>query len=94
VGQVERISVEVPAEAADALREAVEMGEHASVDEAVREALEAWWRDRTPEISDERLGRLWDEGLASGEPQGGPEALARVRARLEALIAERHGPGA
>jgi antitoxin ParD1/3/4 len=43
----------------------------------IREAL----RDRREQAIEE-LGRLWDEGLASGQSLAGPDAFDRIRERL------------
>ena len=95
MGQAERISVELPDDVAEAMREAVAAGEFASMDEAMQQALSVWYFHRNPlPYSDEELLRLWDEGIASGDPEDGEVAFARIKADLEAFIIERHGPDA
>ncbi|RVD47848.1 type II toxin-antitoxin system ParD family antitoxin, partial [Mesorhizobium sp. M8A.F.Ca.ET.023.02.2.1] len=37
----------------------------------------------------DELGRLWDEGMASGDPVDGRDAFARIKGKLDARIAER-----
>jgi antitoxin ParD1/3/4 len=70
MSKVEKLSVALTREQADMVREAVQSGEYASTSEVIREALRGWSQSR-----DERLAalahyrKLWDEGLASGEPQ-------------------------
>lgn len=54
-----KISVSLTDEHARAVQTAVESGDYASASEVIREALRDWRAKRT-------LGRLWDEGLASG----------------------------
>lgn len=44
---------------AQLIEKAVESGQFASASEVVRTALRKW-------ATDEELGRLWDEGIASG----------------------------
>lgn len=46
---------------AQLIEKAVESGQFASASEVVRTALRKW-------ATDEELGRLWDEGVASGVP--------------------------
>jgi antitoxin ParD1/3/4 len=70
MSNIERLSIALTPELAEAVREAVETGDYASVSEVIREALREWSRER-----DERTAsiayyrRLVEEGLASGEPQ-------------------------
>jgi len=55
----EKISVSVTDEHAHLLREAVASGDYASSSEVIRESLREWKARRL-------LGRMWDEGIASG----------------------------
>lgn len=55
----EKVSVSLTDEHARMVSEAVASGDYASTSEVIREALRDWRLKR-------RLGRLWDEGLASG----------------------------
>ena len=64
---VEKLSIALPPEMANLLREAVKSGEYASASEVVRDALRAWKRKRkleTLEISE--LRRLIRQGADSG----------------------------
>lgn len=90
MAQVEKISVALTSEMVAAAREATEAGEYASASEVLRDAMREWMRrrlERTRAITE--LGRLWDEGLASGPPADGEEAFARLRERLEKRLASR-----
>jgi len=60
----EKISVSVTDEHARLLHEAVNSGDYASSSEVVREALREWKTRRL-------LGRMWDEGIASGPCEPG-----------------------
>ena len=52
---------------AEVIQQAVETGEYASQDDVVSEALLEWRLRRALNPSErDALGRLWDEGLASG----------------------------
>lgn len=55
----EKISVSVTDDHARLLQDAVKSGDYASSSEVIREALREWKARRL-------LGRLWDEGIASG----------------------------
>jgi antitoxin ParD1/3/4 len=49
----------------------------------VRDALREWsFRRRERERALEELGRLWDEGVASGDPVEGEDAFNRMRNEL------------
>lgn len=82
MANVEKVSVALTPEMARLMRQVVETGEYASASEVMRDALRGWSRQR-----DERaqalaeLGRLWDEGLASGAAIDGEDAFARLRRR-------------
>lgn len=83
--QVEKVSVALTPELASKMRRAVASGEYASSSEVVREALRDWSERRT--IRDEaiaELQKLWDEGLASGDPVPADEAFARIKSKIEA----------
>lgn len=85
MAQVEKVSIAVTPEMAAMLRRAVASGDYASSSEVVREALRDWKERRT--LRNEavaELRKLWDEGLASGEPVEGEDAFARIRARIDA----------
>jgi antitoxin ParD1/3/4 len=76
-GMTEKISVSVTEEHARLLHEAVNSGDYASSSEVVREALREWKTRRL-------LGRMWDEGIASGPCEPGTtmdEIKAEARRR-------------
>lgn len=69
MGIVQKVEVDIGEDQAAEVQQAIASGEFATLDEVVQYALDAWWHQRmtTPENS-ARLRRLWEEGLASGEP--------------------------
>ena len=82
MSRVEKISVALTAELAEQMRDAVESGEYATASEVVRDALRAWSSKRS---EDSWIKRMWEEGLASGEPRERrplEEFLKEARARL------------
>ena len=84
MSRVEKVSVALTPEMAEMMREVVEAGEYASANEVMREALRDWQARRIQrESAVAELGRLWDEGLASGPAQSGAEAFRVLRARLD-----------
>lgn len=83
---VEKLSIALPPEMANLLREAVESGEYASASEVVREALRAWKQRRkleALEISD--LRRLILEGIESGPDVDAARVFSRLRSKYPAL---------
>jgi len=60
----EKNSVSLTDEHAHLLQEAVKSGDYASSSEVIREALREWKTRRL-------LGRIWDEGIASGPCEPG-----------------------
>ena len=86
MANVEKISVALTPEMAADMRRAVESGEYASASEVMRDALREWRtrRDERARAMDE-LGRLWDEGIASGPSVDGEEAFERIFAAIDAV---------
>ncbi len=83
MSQVEKTSVAITPEMAGMVRDAIACGEYASASEVMREALLDWkLRRRQRARAVEELGRLWDEGLASGPATDGALAFERLGARL------------
>jgi antitoxin ParD1/3/4 len=83
MGKIEKLSVAVTHEQAEALRRAVDDGIFASTSEAVREALRDWTEKRGAAT---HLRKLWEEGLASGiakRRRTADEIIADGKARLE-----------
>jgi len=70
MSRIEKLSIAVTHEQAEAVREAVKDGDFASASEVVRDALRDWTDKRTRRAEAIRqVRKLWDDGLASGEPQ-------------------------
>lgn len=81
----ERITITMPAELAEILRQAVAGGEYASTSEVVREALRDWSRNRDAERRDlEALRRAIRAGLDSGSDIPAEQVFAELRARYAA----------
>ncbi len=87
---VEKFSISLTAEFAADIREAVAAGEYASTSEVIRDALRTWRQVREERaLAAKELGRLWREGLESGQSEvldaddikrRGRERLARLQA--------------
>ena len=81
----ERITITMPAEMAEILRQAVAGGEYASTSEVVREALRDWSRNRDAERRDlEALRKGIRAGLGSGPDIPADQVFAELRARYAA----------
>lgn len=89
MSKVEKLSIALTEELAEAVRVAVDTGDYASSSEVIREALRDWTEKRerrTAQIA--YLRAAIEEGLASGEPverEPREAFLARNRARLAKL---------
>lgn len=82
---VERMTITMPAELAETLRQTVAGGEYASTSEVVREALREWTRRRDAERQDlEALRAAIKAGLDSGPALPADEVFAELRARYAA----------
>ena len=92
MGAAQKISIALTEELAREVEAAVASGDYSTVSEVARDALRAWKRERADRgAAVHRLRQLWEEGLASGEPQPMPDDWAEdVRRRgRERLAAER-----
>ncbi len=79
----EKLSVELTPELSSAVQEAVASGEFSSVSDVLLSALTEWQSNRRDRAwSDEELGKLWDEGIASGNSVDGEEAFRRIDEEL------------
>lgn len=84
MAHVENISVALTPEMVTMLREAVGTGAYACSSELIREALREWrGRREYRGNANERLGQLWDAGLASGNPVASPKARMQVKNKLD-----------
>ena len=82
---VERMTITMPAELAETLRQTVAGGEYASTSEVVREALREWTRRRDAERQDlETLRAAIRAGLDSGPGLPADQVFAELRARYAA----------
>ena len=81
----ERVTITMPAEMAETLRQTVEAGEYASTSEVVREALRDWTRARDAERRElDELRAAIRAGLDSGAGIPAEEVFAELRARYAA----------
>jgi len=79
---VERMTITMPTELAETLRQTVAGGEYASTSEVVREALRDWTRSRDAERRDlEVLRTAIKAGLDSGPAIPADQVFAELRAR-------------
>ena len=82
MGAIERMTISMPAELAETLRQTVAGGEYASASEVVREALRDWTRNRDTERRElEALRAAIKAGLDSGPGIPADQVFAELRAR-------------
>lgn len=80
---IDKISIAITREQHEKVKAAIARGDYASTSEVIREALRDWeLKEELRRIERERIGRLWDEGLASGLSVDGPEAMAALKAKF------------
>ncbi|HAE51142.1 MAG: type II toxin-antitoxin system ParD family antitoxin [Tistrella sp.] len=93
MARVEKVSVALTPEMAGLVRQAVEAGEYASAGDLMREALQDW-QQRRAERQDalQEVGRLWDEGLASGPSIDGEAAFEEIRIMLDERLSRTPRP--
>ena len=67
MSKIEKISVAITAEQHAKIKAAVERGDYATTSEVIRAALREWeLKEEMRRLEGERIGKLWDEGIASG----------------------------
>jgi antitoxin ParD1/3/4 len=82
---VEKLSIALPPEMANLLREAVKSGEYASASEVIRDALRAWKRNRKVETLElGELRRLIREGVDSGPSVDAGRVFSRLASKYSA----------
>ncbi|KUM24068.1 addiction module antitoxin [Mesorhizobium loti] len=91
MGQVDKRSITLSPELAQAVDDVVAAGEYASASEVIRDALRQW-KDRRDLLgyTVEELRELVQEGIDSGPAQDGPSIMERLRAKY-AKMAEARG---
>ena len=88
MGRIEKISIALPEEMLQSVKEAVDSGQYASTSEVIRDALRGWQlREPLRKAEIERLRKAWEEGLASGPAReiDFEEVKRRGRERLAEL---------
>ena len=86
---VEKLSIALTEELAEAVRLAVKSGEYASTSEVIREALRDWRRKRAlMEQEIKALRRAWREGLESGP--GRHDSMQAVKQAARARLGKAH----
>lgn len=92
MSNVDKRSITLSPELAAAVDEVVAAGEYASASEVVREALRHWKERRDLfGYTLEELRALVQEGINSGPAQPGPPMMDRLRAKYQAMVADRPG---
>ncbi|MEJ6784327.1 type II toxin-antitoxin system ParD family antitoxin [Aminobacter sp. Piv2-1] len=86
MGHIDKRSITLSPELAAAVDGAVEAGEYASASEVIRDALRLWKERRELYgYTLEELRALVQEGIDSGPGSDGPEFMAKLAARYEAI---------
>ena len=82
MSKIDKISVTVTREQHAKIKAAVERGDYASTSEVIRTALREWeLKEELRRLEGERIGRLWDEGIASGAAREGPPIMERLKSK-------------
>jgi antitoxin ParD1/3/4 len=86
MSKIDKISIAITREQHEKIKAAVDRGDYASTSEVIRTALREWeLKEELRRIEGERIGRLWDEGLASGPAVEGPPIMELLRAKYAEL---------
>ena len=84
MSKIIKISVSITPGQLEKIQKAVDRGDYASTSEVIRTALRGWeLKEELQERERERLGRLWDEGIASGPAVDGPSAMAELARKYD-----------
>src|SRR6476659_10199784 len=67
MSKIDKLSITVTREQHQKIKAAVDRGDYATTSEVIRTALREWeLKEELRRIEGERIGKLWDEGIASG----------------------------
>ena len=92
MSNIDKISVAITSEQHAKIRAAVDRGDYATTSEVIRTALREWeLKEELRRLEGERIGRLWDEGIASGPAVDGPFTMERLRAKYAELEKAKNG---
>ena len=92
MSKIDKISITVTREQHEKIKAAIDRGDYASTSEVIRAALREWeLKEEMRRLEGERLGRLWDEGIASGPAVDGPPVMERLRAKYAAMEKTKNG---
>lgn len=85
---IEKVSIALPSEMLEKVREAVEAGEYASSSEVVRDALRSWQETRKLRVEyTEYLRKAWAEAMADNSPGvDGEEVFDRLEKKYAAMM--------
>jgi antitoxin ParD1/3/4 len=82
MSNIEKLSIALPHDMVEAIRDAVEQGEYATTSEVIRDALRDWRLKRKVEAMEiVELRRLVDDGIASGPSVDAENVFARLLAK-------------
>jgi antitoxin ParD1/3/4 len=83
MANIEKISIALPHDMVEAIREAVDSGDYATTSEVIRDAVRDWRLKRRVEAMDlDDLRRLVQEGIDSGPSIPAEEVFAKLKAKL------------
>ena len=83
MANIAKISVALPHDMVEAIREAVDSGDYATTSEVIRDAVRDWRLKRRVEAMDlDDLRRLVQEGIDSGPSIPAEEVFAKLKVKL------------
>ncbi len=92
MSNIDKISIAITREQHEKIKAAVEAGAYATTSEVIRDALRDWeFREELRRLERERIGQLWDEGIASGPGRecSLEDIIERARSRAAGTEIER-----
>ncbi len=82
MANIEKLSIALPQEMVEAIRDAVDQGEYATTSEVIRDALRDWrLKRKVEEMDTAELRRLVQEGIDSGPSVDAELVFARLLAK-------------
>lgn len=85
MANIEKISIALPHDMVEAIREAVDSGDYATTSEVIRDAVRDWRLKRRVEAMDmKELRDLIKDGIDSGPSIPAEEVFARLKAKYGA----------
>ncbi len=86
MSNIDKISIALPREMIESIKDAVDSGDYATTSEVIRDAVREWHYKRALSVYGlEELRRMVQEGIESGPSVAAADVFARIKAKYQKL---------